>query len=71
MFEPFVYCKLREQTLVTHSVFGLHHRTIPSMAYAAVWFTLWNHLSVTELFHVETPVGYSLGTDTFLKKKVR
>ena len=54
MFDLFVYCKLREQTLVTHSVFGLHHRTIPSMAYAAVWFTLWNHLSVTELFHVDS-----------------
>jgi hypothetical protein len=29
MFNPLVYCKLREQALVAHSVFGLHHKTIP------------------------------------------
>jgi hypothetical protein len=67
MFEPFVYCKLREQTLVTHSVFGLHHQTIP---WRMLLFGLCCGItsSITELFHVETPVGYSQGTDTFLKK---
>jgi hypothetical protein len=60
MFNPLVYCKLREQALVAHSVFGLHHKTIP-------WRVLQFGLSCginqsfMELFYVETPRWLFLG----------
>jgi hypothetical protein len=45
------------------------HQTIPCpYICAVVCFMVRNHLSFEELFHVETPLGYSQGRDTFLKK---
>jgi hypothetical protein len=55
MFNPLVYCKLREQAVVAHSVFGLHHKTIP---WRVVPFGLSCGInqSIMELFCVDPPL---------------
>jgi hypothetical protein len=55
MFKPLVYCKLREQALVAHNVFGLHHKTIPWRV-LPFGLSCGINQSFMELFCVETPL---------------